>query len=103
MPVVIRKLRGVLRRDVRPSSAVVQGAFIMWGKNNLALWLMMYARGYGWQRGGMRTLHSGRFPLTGASLLANYMVRPDACLPPPGIVQGGKRMLKGFLVVRWDP
>jgi len=37
------------------------------------------------QRGGMRTLHVGRFPLTGASLLAMYRFRPDGYLSPPGI------------------
>lgn len=51
----------------------------------------------------MRTLHCGRFPLTGASLLAMYRVRRDVYSPPPGIVQGGKRMLKDLSFVGWDP
>ena len=41
----------------------------------------------------MRTLHVGRFPLSGASLLPTIGFGATAYLLPPGIVQGGKHAL----------
>ncbi len=48
-------------------------------------------------KGRLRTLHAGRFPLTGAPLLPNYCFRQMLVLPPWVIARVVKRMLRDFV------